>query len=259
MEDIEIPVPVLREFCAENLTHVAAALEAGAERIELCDNLAVGGTTPSAGVIWKACEAAHAEGARVMCMVRPRGGDFCYDLDELQATEADISVALDLGADGIVLGCLAPCDAESYVASREVAIAAGDLPGAGYAGGFAIDYAALDRLCSAARAAASGRQDALDITFHMAFDALPDEAQDEALELLPTFGVTRVLSHGGAAGTRIEDNLDRLRALIERAPDGLTVLPGAGITHGNADAVARSTGAWELHGTRIVELSRPVA
>ena len=225
MEDIEIPVPVLREFCAENLTHVAAALEAGAERIELCDNLAVGGTTPSAGVIWK----------------------------------ADISVALDLGADGIVLGCLAPCDAESYVASREVAIAAGDLPGAGYAGGFAIDYAALDRLCSAARAAASGRQDALDITFHMAFDALPDEAQDEALELLPTFGVTRVLSHGGAAGTRIEDNLDRLRALIERAPDGLTVLPGAGITHGNADAVARSTGAWELHGTRIVELSRPVA
>ena len=46
MEDIEIPVPVLREFCAENLTHVAAALEAGAERIELCDNLAVGGGRP---------------------------------------------------------------------------------------------------------------------------------------------------------------------------------------------------------------------
>lgn len=49
MEDIEIPVPVLREFCAENLTHVAAALEAGAERIELCDNLAVGGDDPVGG------------------------------------------------------------------------------------------------------------------------------------------------------------------------------------------------------------------
>ena len=43
MDDIEIPVPVLREFCAENLAHVGAALAAGAERIELCDNLAVGG------------------------------------------------------------------------------------------------------------------------------------------------------------------------------------------------------------------------
>ena len=259
MDDIEIPVPVLREFCAENLTHVAAALEAGAERIELCDNLAVGGTTPSAGVIWKACETAHAEGARVMRMARPRGGDFCYDLDELQAMEADVSVALDLGADGIVLGCLAPRDAGAYAASRARALTAGELPGAGYEGGYAIDYAALDRLCTAVRAASAERVDAVDITFHMAFDDVPESEQDEALELLATFGVTRVLTHGGAAGTRIEDNLDRLRALIERAPDGLTVLPGAGITRVNADAVARATGACELHGTRIVELSRPVA
>lgn len=49
MDDIEIPVPVLREFCAENLAHVGAALAAGAERIELCDNLAVGGDDPVGG------------------------------------------------------------------------------------------------------------------------------------------------------------------------------------------------------------------
>ena len=194
-----------------------------------------------------------------MCMARPRGGDFCYDLDELQAMEADVSVALDLGADGIVLGCLAPRDAGAYAASRARALTAGELPGAGYEGGYAIDYAALDRLCTAVRAASAERVDAVDITFHMAFDDVPESEQDEALELLATFGVTRVLTHGGAAGTRIEDNLDRLRALIERAPDGLTVLPGAGITRVNADAVARATGACELHGTRIVELSRPVA
>lgn len=259
MDDIQIPVPVLREFCAENLTHVSAALEAGAERIELCDNLAAGGTTPSAGVIWKACEAAHAEGARVMCMVRPRGGDFCYCLDELQAMEADISAALDLGADGVVLGCLAPRDPDAYAAARDAALRAGGLPGEGYAGGFSLDYAALDRLCSAVRSASAGRGGEADITFHMAFDELSEADQLEALELLPTFGVTRVLTHGGAAGTPIADNLARLSELIARAGDGLTVLPGAGITFESARAVADATGAAELHGTRIVDLGSPAA
>lgn len=61
---------VLREFCAENLERVPSALDAGAGRIELCDNLAVGGTTPSLGVIEAAVDLCHARGARVMCMIR---------------------------------------------------------------------------------------------------------------------------------------------------------------------------------------------
>ena len=70
------------EFCAENFERVPAAIDAGARRIELCDNLAVGGTTPSAGVISATTNYVHEHDARVMCMIRPRGGDFHYDQDE---------------------------------------------------------------------------------------------------------------------------------------------------------------------------------
>lgn len=59
------------EFCAENFTNVPRAIAAGAGRIELCDNLAVGGTTPSYGTIRQTVAFAHGKGARVMCMVPP--------------------------------------------------------------------------------------------------------------------------------------------------------------------------------------------
>ena len=63
---------LLREFCAENLTLVPAAVAAGARRIELCDNLAVGGTSPSYGVIKAAVGFARDNNVQVMAMVLPR-------------------------------------------------------------------------------------------------------------------------------------------------------------------------------------------
>lgn len=221
-----------REFCAENFSDVPAAIAAGAARIELCDNLAVGGTTPSFGVIEAAVSYAHEHGARVMCMVRPRGGDFVYSAGEVEMMEADARIALALGADGIVLGCLAP-DAD------------GDLD---------LDVAALERICAIAREAAAERGEAVDMTFHMAFDALPERRQLEAIDAIADLGFTRILTHGGAAGTPIEENLDRLRTYVERAAGRLVILPGAGITYENAERVADALGVREVHGTRIVEL-----
>lgn len=83
---------MLYEFCAENFERVPAAIDAGARRIELCDNLAVGGTTPSAGVISATTNYVHEHDARVMCMIRPRGGDFHYDQDELRMMEMDLAL-----------------------------------------------------------------------------------------------------------------------------------------------------------------------
>ena len=98
---------MLYEFCAENLTNVEAALKAGARRIELCDNLAVGGTTPSAGVIEQAVALIHKhEGATVRAIIRPRGGDFVYSKAEFKAMETDIRYAGANGVDGVVIGCL---------------------------------------------------------------------------------------------------------------------------------------------------------
>lgn len=216
------------EFCAENFTKAPEAIEAGAGRIELCDNLAVGGTTPSYGVITQTVAYAHACGVPVMCMVRPRGGDFVYSEDELQMMEEDAVCALDLEADGIVLGCLA-----------------------GEPGAHAVCLPAMERVLAAAR---TGRERTFDVTFHMAFDELAPDEQLHAIDALSQLGVTRILTHGGAAGTAIEGNIEHLQDLIAYAGKRLRILPGGGITWQNRDAIARALGVDELHGTRIVPI-----
>ncbi|MBM6907287.1 copper homeostasis protein CutC [Collinsella intestinalis] len=224
---------LLREFCAENFTCVPAAIAAGARRIELCDNLAVGGTSPSMGVIEATVDYAHGHGARVMAMVRPRGGGFVYSDREVGMMETDARIALALGVDGIVFGCLA----------------------ADETGALALDVPTAERLMAIAREAASERGEAVDVTFHMAFDALPEERQLDAIDAIAELGCTRILTHGGPAGTPIADNLDRLAAYIERAAGRLIILPGAGITWENVDAVAERLGVGECHGTKIVKVA----
>ncbi|MFR2626923.1 MAG: copper homeostasis protein CutC [Collinsella sp.] len=175
------------------------------------DNLAVGGTTPSAGVISVTVNYAHEHDARVMCMIRPRGGDFHYNQDELRMMEMDLGLAVSAGVDGLVFGCCKPC-----------------------AGGWALDELTLGALVMATGCATEEcKRESLDITFHMAFDQLSPEAQFDAIDTLADCGVTRILTHGGAAGTSIEDNFDHLARLIEYAGDRLTILPGGGITTAN--------------------------
>lgn len=225
----------LAEFCAENLTDIAAALSAGAGRIELCDNLAVGGTTPSAGVIEQAVALVHEHaGAQVRVIIRPRGGDFVYSEPEFKAMETDIRYACANGADGVVLGCLAPRS-----------------DGAG----FELDVAGTDRLVRIARSFGEMRGRAVGVTFHMAFDELDRADQLAAIDALADMGVDRILTHGGRAGTPIEDNFEQLKACMKRAGGRLVILPGGGIAHGNAPVVAAALGASELHGTRIVPLA----
>lgn len=249
---VQVNRDVVREFCAENATLVEFALDRGARRIELCDNLAVGGTSPSPGVTARVVEVAHARGAAVMCMVRPRGGDFVYDADELRAMELDIESHAHLGADGVVFGCVEPLDPQAYREARTREQAGRLLPGACYEGPYALDRAACERLCRAASDAARRRGRALDITFHMAFDVLSAGEQLAGIDWLASRGVARILTHGGPAGTAIADNLERLRELMAYAAGRLAILPGAGITHANAADIAEALGAAELHGTKIV-------
>ncbi|MCC5613378.1 hypothetical protein LC612_43555, partial [Nostoc sp. CHAB 5834] len=94
------PSPTL-EVCAYSLQSCLNAQTAGAHRIELCGGLAEGGTTPSAGLIRVVRQ--HIT-LPVYVMIRPRGGDFLYTETERAVMEADILVAKQLGANGIVLG-----------------------------------------------------------------------------------------------------------------------------------------------------------
>ncbi|MGL9894417.1 copper homeostasis protein CutC [Enterococcus sp. DIV1368b] len=212
---------MIKEFCAENYTSIPLAIANGANRIELCDNLAVGGTTPSTGVIEEVLSYANEKSVPVMTIIRPRGGDFVYNDIELKIMHTDLIEAKKLGTDGVVIGCLTP---------------------SGW-----LDEEALEVLIDSA--------EGLQITFHMAFDAIPQERQYEAIDWLVEHGVHRILTHGGVAGTNIEDNFAHLKQLIAHADGRVIILPGGGITSENAQVVADALGVHEVHGTKIVPLS----
>ncbi|EOH65734.1 copper homeostasis protein CutC [Enterococcus mundtii] len=212
---------MIKEFCAENYTSIPLAIANGANRIELCDNLAVGGTTPSTGVIEEVLSYANEKSVPVMTIIRPRGGDFVYNDIELKIMHTDLIEAKKLGTDGVVIGCLTP---------------------SGW-----LDEEALEVLIDSA--------EGLQITFHMAFDAIPQERQYEAIDWLVEHGVHRILTHGGVAGTNIEDNFAHLKQLIAHADGRIIILSGGGITSENAQVVADALGVHEVHGTKIVPLS----
>ncbi len=226
---------LLREFCAENMTLVPNAVAAGARRIELCDNLAVGGTSPSYGVIKAAVDFARANDVRIMAMVRPRGGGFTYDAQERHMMLDDISCARLLGVDGVVFGCVRPGENGHAVLDEELARTL-------------VDAAKGSGLgCSA-------KLPPVQVTFHMAFDALGKAVQLETLDELASLGVERVLTHGGPAGTPIAQNVARLRELVAYANGRIAILPGGGLTWQNAREVAALVGVREVHGTQIVRL-----
>lgn len=97
---------MLKEVCVENFTRVPEVIAKGANRIELCDNLSVGGTTVSHGVAAKTIEYCHSRKIQVMAMVRPRGGNFIYSKEEIELMREDLVHLKQLGTDGVVLGCL---------------------------------------------------------------------------------------------------------------------------------------------------------
>ena len=99
---------MLKEVPVENYTDIPRVIANGANRIELCDNLAAGGTTVSHGVMAESQKYASEHHIPVMAMIRPRGGNFVYNDIELKMMEADLFQAQQLGVDGAVFGALTP-------------------------------------------------------------------------------------------------------------------------------------------------------
>ena len=94
---------MILEACVESLNDAVAAERLGADRIELCDNLHVGGTTPSLGTIYVAKKLLRIP---IMVLIRPRGGDFVYNSHEIEIMKRDIQLCRDIGVQGVVLGTL---------------------------------------------------------------------------------------------------------------------------------------------------------
>src|SRR4051812_23393395 len=116
---------VLVEACVDSVASALAAERGGAARLELCDNLFDGGTTPSAGMISAVKATVRIP---VFVIVRPRGGGFVYTHEEIAVMRLDIEAARMLGADGVVVGVLsrdARVDSEQL---RTLVETAGDVP-----------------------------------------------------------------------------------------------------------------------------------
>ena len=194
------------EICVDSAAGALAAQRGGAHRVELCDNLLEGGTTPSAGCI-KIARRGLKIGLQVI--IRPRGGDFLYTEEELDVMREDIRIAKDLGADGVVLGCLT---------------SEGE-----------IDQAHTAELLSLAHP--------LNVTFHRAFDMCRDPHR--ALEDLVGLGVDRVLTSGQEASCL--EGMDLIASLQKQAAGRIIVMPGGGITTRNIQRLVAATGVAEVH------------
>ena len=111
------------EICANSVASCVAAQEGGADRVELCAGIPEGGTTPSYGMIRNARKSID---IALNVIIRPRGGDFLYSESELEEMLYDIAVAKELGADGLVFGCLRPDGTVDKEAMKPLMEAAGD-------------------------------------------------------------------------------------------------------------------------------------
>ncbi|MFT5751545.1 MAG: copper homeostasis protein [Flavobacteriales bacterium] len=164
---------MILEICANSFESAQAAQSGGAHRIELCGELALGGITPSHGLLEKVIAALSIP---VFVLIRPRSGDFCYSDDEMDVMLRDIAFAKAIGVQGIVSGVLHP--------NHE------------------IDRERTGQLVSASKGMA--------FTFHRAFDWTPDAI--ESIDILIELGIERVLTSGQkpSAGAGLEI-LNKLR------------------------------------------------
>lgn len=148
---------MIREKCIGSFLEAIEAQELGAERVELCDNLTEGGTTPSYGTIKMVVEKLNIP---TFVIIRPRGGDFYYTPEEIEIMKEDIKVCKNIGVKGVVIGAL----------NRDNT----------------INYEAIQDMITLAKP--------MSVTFHKAIDELKDPISE--VKKLAKIGVNRILTSG---------------------------------------------------------------
>lgn len=202
---------MLLEICAYNIRSCRAAEAAGARRIELCADPGAGGVTPSWGLIQFALEQISIP---VFPMIRPRGGNFIYDADELAIMKKDILKCREMGCKGIATGV--------QLADNK------------------IDTDTLARLVEWAGP--------MEVTCHKVFDRAPDA--QEALQAVMKAGCKRILT-SGLAPTALE-GAAVIKMLTAAAGPDLRIMAGGGVRSANIVALVAGAGAHEYHTSAIV-------
>lgn len=196
------------EVCIDNLESLHLAIEGGADRIELCSSLALGGLTPSFGFMKKAAE--HSS-VPVYAMIRPRQGDFIFSSEDIECMLEDIEAASIAGLSGVVLG---------------VTNSDGSL-----------DITALEQLTSKAKSLNLG------MTLHRAIDVCSD--YERALEQAIELGFERILTSGLALTAEL--GVEVLTEMVKQAGGRIDIMAGAGVNAANASILLDSSNVDALH------------
>lgn len=197
---------VLVEVCTASLEDCLTSERGGADRIELNAGLWLGGLTPSLGLLQ---EVQRAVAIPVMCMIRPRPGGFCYSDHDFRVMQRDLELAIEHGADGVVLGVLTE--------NGRV-----DLP-----------------RCQDLVRRAQGKT----CVFHRAFDVTADAS--EAIEQLIELGFQRVMTSGQEQTAY--NGSSRIAELFQQARGRIEILPAGGINGFCARDVIERTGCGQIH------------
>lgn len=203
---------MIKEACVETLKEAKLAEERGANRIELCSDLANDGLTPSFPLMKKACSQLDIP---VMVMARPRAGNFVHTDVELVQMKIAINLAKEAGAAGIVFGLLT---ADNQIDEQNTR--------------FLAEYA-----------------HPLPVTFHKAIDEMENPVDGvRVLKTIPN--IKRILTSGGKP-TALEGQ-ETIREMIAEAEGKITMLVAGKVLDSNVEEIQKLTGTNELHGRRIV-------
>ncbi|XP_050070806.1 copper homeostasis protein cutC homolog [Anopheles maculipalpis] len=227
-------MPVLLEICVDTFESAVAAIQGGADRIELCSALSEGGLTPTVGLVRQIklylseCATLDAKGTRkhvpVYCMIRcRRGSDFCYSEQEMNAMLWDLQALKQNGADGIVFGALEPSGRVHREHCEQIANAAEKLP----------------------------------LTFHRAIDCTEETQLEENLKLVAQLGYTTVLTSGlNPTAEQGVETIVRMKTIATNIEEitgtRLRVMPGSGISSANALNILQRTGCDAIHGSASI-------
>lgn len=199
-------LPFVVEICADSVESACNAEVAGAGRVELCSALSEGGVTPSLGLITMVRNNIDID---LNVIIRPRGGDFFYNDNELSVMRHDIDSAGEAGANGIVTGILT---SDGNIDVERMAML--------------VEYAYP-----------------MSVTFHRAFDMCRDPLR--AIEDVIATGAKRLLTSGQAR--KVVEGVTLIKELNDIAEDKIIIMPGCGIDEFNIASVALATGAREFH------------
>ncbi len=200
------------EACVETFEEALKAESLGADRIELCDDLSVGGITPSYELLDSVLKQLKIP---VMVMIRPRGGNFVYTTSEIKVMKQSIDVCKTLNVTGVVFGIL---DKHNHIDMDDTR--------------FLAEYASP-----------------LEITFHKAIDDTPDPVRSAEM-LIAIKGISRILTSGGK-DTALE-GVENINEMSKVTAGHLKILAAGRITNENLREISGILDVEEFHGRKIV-------